>query len=440
MMIAYHLKLAAASVRRHPVLTLLIVVGIALGVGLSTWALTIRHVLSRNPVPGKSDVLHYVRMDSWDPDKQAPHPGGVPTQITYRDMRAIMESPIPARKTGTYKTKLFVHPSDPALRPSRETIRLVFADFFEMFEVPFREGGAWGRLEDERPAAVAVIGADFAEKLFGAESAIGQPIRLHDRDFTIVGVLEDWRPGVKVYDMTQNPTQPIEPIFIPFNWILPMELDSAGNTDGWAPTTGETFAEVLASSESVFIQMWVELASDQSRQAFQGFLDAYALEQRELGRFLRPLDNRLTKVPDLMEEWSVVPEQAHAMAYASVMFLVVCALNLIGLFMVKFLARTPLVGIRRALGASRTDVFVQHVVEALLVGLAGGVIGLALAAAGLWLLNRWFAALGGAAGFFRLDATMFVVALALALGAGLVAGLYPAWRICRLAPARCLDP
>ena len=60
------------------------------------------------------------------------------------------------------------------------------------------------------------------------------------------------------------------------------------------------------------------------------------------------------------------------------LFLVVCSLNLVGLLLGKFLARVPEVSVRRALGASRLQVFWQHVVECELVGIAGGVIGLAL--------------------------------------------------------------
>ena len=74
-MLLYNLRLAWKSVRRHPVLSTLILLGIALGVGVSTTFITAYHVLARDPVPGKSGALHYVRMNSWGaPD--SPFRGG----------------------------------------------------------------------------------------------------------------------------------------------------------------------------------------------------------------------------------------------------------------------------------------------------------------------------------------------------------------------------
>lgn len=437
-MLAYHLRLAWLSVRRHPVLSVLIVAGIALGVGLSTWALTVRHVLSKNPLPHKDDTLFYVRLDAWDPAVDPPHVGGIPTQVTYRDLRGVMESDIPQREVGSFVSNMYVYPEQREVRPFRELVRLTWSDFFPMFEVPFRYGGPWDADADARPEAVAVIGPEVNQKLFGGEDSVGRTLRLADRDFTVVGVLADWRPSIRVYDLTQNPTVPPEEVFIPFNWIEPMEVQSSGNRDGWKSIDGETFADRLAASESVFIQMWVELADPGDRAAYQSFLDAYAQGQKRLGRFQRPLDNRLTPIPALMEELEIVPRQAEAMAAASLLFLLVCALNLIGLFLGKFLARAPQVGVRRALGATRGQVFLEHLLEAEVVGIAGGVLGLGLAAGGLALLNRAMAEQFSTDAYFQLDGTMVAAAVLLSLVAGLVAGLYPAWRICRVPPARHL--
>lgn len=437
-MLGYHLRLAWLSVRRNPVLSILIVAGIALGVGLSTWALTVRHVLSKNPLPHKTDTLHYVRMDAWDPAADPPHVGGIPTQITYRDLRGIMESDIPLRQAGSFVSNMYVYPESREVRPFRELVRLTWGDFFTMFDAPFRYGGPWGEEADARPEAVAVIGSEINQKLFGGENSVGRTIRLRDREFTVVGVLDEWRPSIRVYDLTQNPTVAPEKIYIPFNWIEPMEVATSGNRDGWKSVDGDTFAELLAASESVFIQMWVEFADPGDRAAYQSFLDAYAQGQKELGRFQRPLDNRLTPIPELMEELGIVPKQAQAMAAASLLFLLVCALNLVGLFLGKFLARAPQVGVRRALGATRSQIFLQHLLEAEVVGLAGGAVGLALAAGGLALINRAMAEQFSTDAYFQLDGTMVAAAVLLSLVAGLVAGLYPAWRICRVPPARHL--
>jgi putative ABC transport system permease protein len=379
-------------------------------------------------------------MDSWDPTAPHPDPTGIPPQITYRDMREIMKSRIPARQTATYQAALALYPSDRNIRPSRESVRMAFSDFFPMFDVPFRFGSGWDRAADAKPEAVVVIGSALNDRLFGGANSVGRSIRLADREFRIVGVLAPWRPRVRFYDLTGFALAEPEAIFIPFNWIEPMEIRTSGNYDGWKALEGNpTFVERLNASESVFLQMWVELHGEAQVRAYHSFLDAYAREQKRFGRFQRPLDNRVTPLRQIMVDLRVVPQQIKALATISVLFLTVAALNLIGLFLGKFLARAPVVGIRRALGASRASIFLEHLVECELVGLIGGAIGLLLSLGVLAYFNRLIVGrLLRTEDFFQLDAAMVGAAVLLSLIAGAVAGIYPAWRICSIPPARHL--
>jgi putative ABC transport system permease protein len=188
--------------------------------------------------------------------------------------------------------------------------------------------------------------------------------------------------------------------------------------------------------------MWVELPDAQSRQAYQSYLDAYVMDQKKIGRFERPVKNLVSPLPVLLRDWQVVPRQTKALAAISVLFLIVSAVNLVGLFLGKFLARAPHVGIRRALGASRRSIFLQHLIECELVGLIGGAIGLLLSLGVLAFFNILFSRTtpgqAEAEGFFRLDPTMILAAVLLSLVAGAIAGIYPAWRICAIPPAHHL--
>ena len=92
--------------------------------------------------------------------------------------------------------------------------------------------------------------------------------------------------------------------------------------------------------------------------------------------------------------------------------------------------------LRRALGASRRDIFQQHLVEVIVLGLAGGLLGLLLSVAGLWGLRSMFASdFDQYDSLTHMDPTMMTAAVALSLFAGLAAGIYPAWRIGRIQPA-----
>lgn len=437
-MLLYNLRLAAKSIRRHPVLTGLIVAGIALGVAVSTTFLTVYNTLSRDPIPGKSGRLHYVRLDSWDPREAYSDDGAPPQQVTYQDLRRIMRSDIPTRQAAMFKSRMYIYPEKAGDRPFRELVRLTFSDFFPMFDVPFRYGSGWSRSADEKPEPVVVISSELNDRLFGGENSVGRKVRIEEREFRVVGVLDQWRPPVLFYDMTQNPNQEPENVFMPFNFIEPMEIQTAGNLMGWRPQEGDSFIERLHASEMAFAQMWVQLDDPAQVKAYKSFLDAYAMDQKKSGRFQRPLNNRVTPVLELMEEWEVVPPQSRSLALISLLFLVVAALNLVGLFLGKFLARASTVGVRRALGASRRAIFLQHLVECEMVGAMGGVAGLLLSFSSLALVNRFYHPGSADEAFFHLDARMVGAAIVLSLIAAAIAGIYPAWRICAIPPARHL--
>jgi putative ABC transport system permease protein len=329
-----------------------------------------------------------------------------------------------------FKARLTVHPEGDEARPYREVARMCTADFFAMFDVPFLYGGGWDRSADLSVEPVVVIDSETNRKLFGGADSVGKTIRIEDRRFTVTGVIDRWRPVPKYYDMNNGPFHGTEAIYLPFDHVRELEVYSAGNTQGWKRLEEDTFTAFL-ESEYIWIQMWVQLDNDQQRERYLSFVNAYAKDQKRLGRFQRPINNRLMSVTQLLEEGGVVPEMASGMVVISLLFLFICSVNLIGILLGKLLGRAPEVGVRRALGATRASVFLQHLVECELIGLLGGVVGLGLSALLLKMLNRMFET----GGIYRLDLTMIGAGLLLALGAGLVAGLYPSWQICRLAPA-----
>jgi putative ABC transport system permease protein len=259
-------------------------------------------------------------------------------------------------------------------------------------------------------------------------------VRIDTGEFRVVGVMARWRPSIKFYDVTQEWFSAPEGIFMPFNLLRPMSIRTAGNTDGWKspPVPGP---EGFLASESCWIQMWVELPDAAAVAAYQSFLDSYTREERKAGRFQRPLDNRVTPLRAWLTEQKVVPRQATALFIVSLLFLAVCSLNLMGLLLGKFLARAPEIGVRRALGARRRDIFVQHLLECELVALTGGGLGLLLSIGGLQIINGWTKGVFGRSDIFGADLTMAGFAVAAALVAGLLAGMYPAYRVCRLPPA-----
>ena len=111
-MLSYHLQNALRSLRRNPILTALLVGGIAVGISVSTAFVALRHMYEQDFLPGKSDRVLFVRLDSWTTDHafNPEDPDSVPDQLTYRDARALLRSPVPRRQTPTFITRMFVHP------------------------------------------------------------------------------------------------------------------------------------------------------------------------------------------------------------------------------------------------------------------------------------------------------------------------------------------
>ena len=432
-MLGYNIKIALKSLRRNPVLTALLIGAIALGICVSTTFIALRHLFGKDPLPDKSHTLFYVRMDNWDPQRAyvAEDPNSLPSQITYRDAMALMKSDIPVRHTPTYKTNLFVHPDPKMGRPFAENIRVTRNDFFQMFDVPFRYGGPWDEAADAKPEQVVVLDREMNQQLFGGANSVGRTVRIGERSYKVVGVIGDWRPAVKFFDMTQSVTSPFEHIYMPFRFTTALELTPSGNSDGWKGPDGDGY-EGMLNSETVWLQFWAELPTPEKQAAYRDFVQNHVRDQKKIGRFQRPLHVEVTALPDLMKEFNAVPPAVKSMSIVSVLFLVVCSLNLVGLLLGKFLARIPEVSVRRALGASRLQVFWQHVVECELVGIAGGVLGIVLSMGILRAIARFA---HQQSDLVRLDGEMVLVAIFLSLVAGLLAGIYPSWRVCSVAPA-----
>jgi putative ABC transport system permease protein len=128
----------------------------------------------------------------------------------------------------------------------------------------------------------------------------------------------------------------------------------------------------------------------------------------------------------------VVPDDVRLNLILAGAFLLLCMVNVAGLLAARFLRRQADVAIRRALGASRRTVFMQHLVETGLLGLLGGTLALPLTWLGLWIVRKQPVAYAEAA---RFSPAVFASLLLLSLGVGMAVGILPAWRICRLPPA-----
>jgi putative ABC transport system permease protein len=442
-MFSYYLSLATRSFRRNPGITALMVLAIGLGISVCVISLTVYHAMGNNPLWKKNDQVFALTLDTWGADEpyNDEAPELPPTLLTYKDAQAIQRSNIPQRTVVMYVAGGVLSGGEVDRTPQRSATRATTGDFFATFDTPFAYGQGWDKSADINNTPVLVLSHEMNEKLFGGANSIGKPIKWNDRDFRVIGVLKPWRPLPKFYDLNNGSFDAAEDVYLPFSIAVDSQAEVWGNTNCWKTEDTGTFAKKL-QSECVWIESWVELPDAATKARMQSFLDTYANDQRKAGRFPRKQNNRLTPVDQWLKDNRVVQNDNRMLVGLAFAFLAVCLLNTIGLLLAKFLNAAPISGIRRALGASRRDLFLQHLTEAGVVAIAGGVVGLVLGALGLAGVRALYASTDGAPSGFELMAQVDLVSIAwtvgLALLATIVAGLYPAWRVGRLAPASYL--
>ena len=426
-MFPYYLDLALRSFRRNLALTTLMVLAIAFGVGASMTTLTVLHVVSADPIPGKSRDLYTVQLE---PRKALGYVPGEepPRQMTRRDSETLLRAAKADHQAMMTGGAAAIEPERAGLAPFFVDARWTSADFFSMFRVPFLAGSGWSADDDQHAARVVVIARALADKLFGTIAVVGRTIRVDGNDMRIIGVIDSWRPAPHFYDLNADRYGEAEVVFAPFSTSAELKLRRSGSMDCW-----DEHADSLAvGAPCVWIQYWVELDSKAKYAAYRDYLLRYSEEEKRAGRFQRPPGVRLRDVIEWLDYNEVVPDDVRLQTWVALGFLLVCLINTVGLLLTKFLRRSAEIGVRRALGASKRSIFIQLVVEAGVIGLVGGLLGLGLAWLGLWAVRHQPADYAELA---RLDLPMLAVTFALAILASLLAGLLPAWRGCQVAPA-----
>ncbi len=431
-MFRYYFFLGLKSLRRNPVLTALMVLTLAIGVAASVSTLTILHVMSGDPIPQKSDRLFTAILDPGPKEDYTPGDQPNDHQFTYKDVSNFLLSKQGERRAAMYGIEATAEPERKDLGAMSMEGLAVTADTFAMFDIPFVSGQGWQASEDKNSADVVVLSKQMAEKLFGAVNPVGQKLRMLKGDFTVIGVIDDWAPKPKFYIFNGREAAFVEaPDFLlPFSNAIRREVAHSGSMGctsrqdpGW---------EGKLNSECTWFHFWFELKSASQRAELQNYLDSYAAEQFKLGRFQRQAKNRLFNVREFLVEMQVIGDDSRLSAWLAFGFLLLCLVNTVGLLLAKFSVRASEVGVRRALGASRKEIFTQFLIETAVVGLVGALLGVLLAASALQLIALQSKALAVVA---HMDWVMLGLTFFMSVSAAMIAGLLPTWRACQVTPA-----
>jgi putative ABC transport system permease protein len=430
-MLRYYFLLALVGVRRSPWLVVLIIISMGVGVATCMTVVTWRHALSLDPIPQKSHRLFNLQ------DPAAPYnSGGYFTYDTLRKLRHVdpqnAEAVLMAGAVGDLSRE------DDSSHLYGVGVRYATSNFFRVFDVPLLEGRAWTSEEAQEGTPVAVIRRDVAEKYFPGSSPLGRRIHVGKTLFTIIGVTGAWNPQPRYYDLSSAagafggggdavfvPETAIR--YAPDNLMVSMTCHSRNQAQNDSPPEPSS----LLDSSCEWLTIW------------------YLVDHRDLPRLRRALKNqlpdllrasrtrklRLLDVPQILAAADIVPGSVHLYVLLGLFFLLLCVVNASGMQLSRLMRHAPQIGIRRALGASRGDIVQQYLCDALLIGVLGGLLGIALTFAGLYGLRHIPERYVSYAHMARMDSGMFAAMLLLVLVCSMLAGVIPAWMASRSDPA-----
>jgi putative ABC transport system permease protein len=433
--LAHYFTLARRSLLRTPIMTTLMLLAIGLGIGASMTMLTVLQVMSRDPLPGRSGILFYPHLDPLPKNYPSNREWGDPADnFTWPDAMALLHAKRATHQAAMAGGTLLVWPPQDGRLPVDLSGRYTTADFFGMFDVALERGSAWTSADDDAHARTIVLGHDLATRLFGSADPVGQTVRLTDKQivFSVVGVAAPWSPQPLFYaDASQKGNfGEQDDFFLPLSTSMELDFGISGNTSGWAPTSTD---DMYTDPSTSWLQVWVQLDTPQQVAGYRRFLHDYAAQQHASGRFERgPETVQLYPLMDWLLHLRLVPDDVRLQSWLALAFLLVCLVNIVALLLAKFLRRSSEIGVRRALGARKIDIFLQLGVESALIGVLGGALGLVVAQIGLWSVRQRPDAYARVA---QMDVRMLLLTVAIAIVAAVLAGLLPAWRASRVSPA-----
>jgi len=434
-MFGYYLELALRSLKRSPGLTALMVLSIGFGVAASMTTYSVFRAVSGDPIPWKSSKLFVPQVDMWGPTGRDAT-GEPPTAMDYADAVTLMRAHRAELQSAMYPISPLVVPADPGKHPFNVDGHAVYSEFFPMLDMPFKYGSGWSDHDDVQRAPVAVISGKLNNKLFGDTNSIGKMLNIDGRDYRVVGVLNHWDPQPRFYDVVNTDSGGFvsggEDVFLPFQGAVAVGIDTAGISN-CNESPKETGFEGLVHSSCSWIAYMAELDDTAAVARYRDYLDGYAREQRRIGRFNWEPNNRLRDLPAWLDYLHVVPSDTKVSLLVALGLLLGCLVNTAGLLLAKFLRRSVEIGVRRALGAPRNAVYAQFLTEAGVVGVAGGVLGLLLTGVGVASVK--FVLPGDIAKLARLDPSLLMLTLLVAVLSTLLSGLYPTFRAARVQPA-----
>jgi putative ABC transport system permease protein len=325
---------------------------------------------------------------------------GAVKSLVYDDVTAIVrECPaVKAAAPGTMSTAQVVFGND------NWSTRVTGTEpqFFDIKIWPFQEGAAFTQVDVDAVNNVAVIGETVRKNLFGATDPLGQTIRINNLPFKVVGVLNSKGTSPMGDDQDDTIVAPVTTVQKKMNgqtWLR------------WVMVSAISREASFAAQQQI-----TSLLRDRHRIRAGQDDDFFV---RNLADFAELADQQSRLFTILLASIASIS-------------LLVGGIGIMNIMLVSVTERTREIGIRMAIGATEGDVQQQFLIEAIVLSLIGGAVGIALGMGASYMITNTL-------GWPVLVSTKAIVAAALFSAAvGIFFGFYPARKAARLDPIEAL--
>jgi predicted permease len=391
------------QLRKSPAFTVTAILMLALGIGATTAIFSIVEGVLLRPLPFPDPDRLVILGDVLEDSHCA---SCAPSSVTAPDIRNYMRDTESFSHLGGYRQRLFElsGPGDPvAVNATRMS-----GEVFAALGVPPVLGRTFTQQEDEEGQQVAVLSYGMWRSRFhGDVNVLGRKILLYRKPYTVIGVMpRDFEFPLNPGNVTHSE------VWLPLS-LQPEEL-TAGSAASWnARMVGRLKPGITA-----------EQAQTDAERVAQNTMRDYPAYMHSL---------RIHAVATSLHEDAVGQARplVRTLFLAVIVVLLIACANLAGLLLVRAIRKRREIALRLALGARATTVLRQAIVESMVLSIAGGVIGLALAAGalrvGVSLLPQTLPRINE----IGLDWPVMLFALGLALLTGFLCGLAPAFAAIR---------
>ena len=393
---------ALKALRRNVVRTILTMLGIIIGVSAVIWTIAIGEGASGKIREAISSVgANLVWVEAGGVNRGGVRTGSGGTRsLTLGDLRAIKEQvPLIAYASPMVDTRTQLVYGN---QNWNSTARGVSPEYLQVKAWPIVSGGMFDENDVERAAYVCVLGQTIVDQLFAESDPLGEMIRVKGEPCKVIGVLAS--KGQSATGQDQDDT-----FFMPYTTVMKKIKGQYWLDDIMMSATSA--ADIPAAEDRISEVLRVR------HRIREGALDDFNLRHP-------------TEIAETIAQSAKTMEVLLA-SVASVSLLV-GGVGIMNIMLVSVTERTREIGIRMAVGARARDVLRQFLVEAIVIGVAGGLIGVVFGIAGTQAIAAF---LGWPT---RVSSNAIALSVAFAAGIGICFGYYPARRAARLDPIDAL--